>query len=687
MGQYNYKTYQGGSLVYLNILEEYRSDKDHLIQDFYLPCLEQSVLYRRAVGYFSSSSIVAVAKGLTGLIRVGGSMQLVASPYLTPEDVQAILTGLQEREKVISQAIFWELEQEFNSIARDRLACLAWLMSQGFLEIKLAIPSDLRKNGIYHEKLGLFTDKDGNTVAFTGSANESYTALQDNFECIDVFCSWKEKEKVRTLRKIQHFEKLWDNQTQNIEIIDFPEAATKSLLKFRPPTSTFRVREDKDKTSSYNVNLNPPSKIILRPIQEQAIKAWEEQNYRGILAMATGSGKTLTAIMGMMRLTSLDFILIGAPTKEIILQWVKELEKTSSFPSVIAMGESEHWREVLFRKLRLFHHYSLSRERLPIVVLGTYSELSKKVVADLIEDAGGLPKQALLIADEVHATGSEIYRRILREDFCYRLGLSATPLRPYDEEGTDIVLDYFGGIVYEFSLEDAINAGILCQYDYHVYVTTLTDVEHEKFQQISAKLGRLKHKDSEYQHKTAKILAIQRARLIKSASAKLETLDQIVQDYPLVQAMIYCADIHQATQISQRLTQQGIRVARYSSVDSNRPQLLKQLSLGYLDGLVAVKCLDEGVDIPSVSQGIILASDTSHRQFIQRRGRILRAAPDKKIATLIDIIVVPPDAGQLIQSEIERVIYFARAARNQSEVIVRLVEELSHYGISYSDLL
>jgi superfamily II DNA or RNA helicase len=685
VGQYNVETVQGGSLGNLNILEEYRSDRHHLIEDFYLPCLEQSVLYRRAVGYFSSSSIVAVARGLTGLIRTGGSMQLVASPYLTPEDVQAILTGLQEREKVISQAIFWELEQEFNSVARDRLACLAWLMSQGFLEIKLAIPRDIRKNGIYHEKLGLFSDKEGNTIAFTGSANESYTALQDNFECIDVFCSWKEEEKERTLRKIQHFENLWENQTQNIEIIDFPEAATKSLLKFRPASPTFSVKEDK---SSYRVSSNSSLKITLRPIQEQAIKAWQEKNYRGILAMATGTGKTLTAIFGMIRLTSLDFILIGAPTREIIQQWKQELEeKANVYVSVVAMGESQYWREVLFRKLRLFHHYSLSRERLPIVVLGTYSELSKTWVTDLIEDAGGLPEESLLIADEVHFTGSEIYRRILREDFRYRLGLSATPLRPYDEEGTDIVLEYFGGIVYEFSLEDAIHTGILCQYDYHVYVTPLTDIEYQEFQRLSAKLGRLFNKKGDDKQIQAKHLAIQRARLIKSASSKLDTLNQIVQDYPLRQAMIYCADIHQATQISQRLTQQGMRVARYSSIDTNRPQLLLQLSLGYLDALVAVKCLDEGVDIPSVSQGIILASDTSHRQFIQRRGRILRAAPDKKIATLIDIIVVPPNEHQLIHSEIERIIYFARAARNQSEVIVRLVEELGHYGISYSDLL
>jgi superfamily II DNA or RNA helicase len=686
VGQYNLEMCHGGSLSYLNILEEYRSDRHHLIQDFYLPCLENSVLYCRAVGYFSSSSIVTVASGLTGLIRMGGKMRLVASPCLTPEDVEAIMTGLQEKEKVITQAIFRELEQEFNTVARDRLACLAWLLSQGFLEIKLAIPSDIRKNGIYHEKLGLFSDKDGNTVAFTGSANESYAAWQKNFECIDVFCSWKREEKERTLRKIQHFQKLWDNNTQNIQIIDFPEAAAKSLLKFRPDQPTFRVKEDK---SSYRFSAKPVLNITLRPLQEDALKAWEEQNYRGILAMATGTGKTLTAIVGMMRLSHLDFILIGAPTREIILQWMRELEeKASLYASVVAMGESQQWREILFRKLRLFHHYSLPRERLPIVVLGSYNELSKSFVADLIEDAGGLPEESLFIADEVHATGSGIYRRILREDFPYRLGLSATPLRPYDEEGTETVLDYFRGIVYEFSLENAIASGILCQYDYAVYVTTLTPEEHAKFQQISAKLGRLLHKSREDNLIQVKQLAIQRARLIKSASAKLDILSRIVQDYPLQQAMIYCADIHQATQVSQRLTQQGYRVARYSSVDHNRPQILRQLAQGNLDALVAVKCLDEGVDIPSVSQGIILASDTSHRQFIQRRGRILRAAPNKEIATLIDVIVVPAgEQGQLIRSEIERVIYFARGARNQSEVIVRLVEELGHYGISYSDLL
>ena len=221
------------SLQSLSILEEYRSDRGDLVYSFYLPCLEQATVYSRAVGFFSSSSLVTVAKGLTALIRVGGKMRLIASPYLSPEDVEAIGRGLKQREEAIAEAVVKELDREFEAIAKDRLACLAWLLGQGFLEIKLAVLRNLGKLGIYHEKLGVFADGEDNLIAFTGSANESYSAWAENFECLDVFCSWKEKEKERAHRKNQHFQQLWQNRTVNVEVLDFPEAAAKSLLRFR----------------------------------------------------------------------------------------------------------------------------------------------------------------------------------------------------------------------------------------------------------------------------------------------------------------------------------------------------------------------------------------------------------------------------------------------------------------------
>jgi len=218
----------------LSLQSEYRSDRCDLVQDFYIPCLENSKLYSRAVGFFSSTSMASVARGILALIKSGGRMRLIASPCLSAEDAEAIALGLKQKEEIITQSLIKEIEQEFEQIVQERLACLAWLLSHNLLEIKLAIRKDIRNRGIYHEKLGIFEDDAENIVAFTGSANESASALLDNFECVDVFCSWDEGVRERTLSKAENFRRLWENETPMLEILDFPEAAKRSLLRLRP---------------------------------------------------------------------------------------------------------------------------------------------------------------------------------------------------------------------------------------------------------------------------------------------------------------------------------------------------------------------------------------------------------------------------------------------------------------------
>jgi superfamily II DNA or RNA helicase len=701
------------SLKDLDIQDEYRSDRCNLINDFYLPCLQNSTVYSRAVGFFSSTSIAAAARGLTALIKTGGRMRLIVSPCLSEEDVEAIAAGMRRREEVLAGTILQELEKEFAQIVKDRLACLAWLLSQGLLEIKLAVAKKIHDRGIYHEKLGIFIDAKDNIVAFTGSANESATGLIDNFECLDVFCSWKSGERERAIRKAENFQQLWNNKTSNVEVMSFPEAAARSLLRLRPDRHPEQEPEIKSvKKSSvvaeaignYNIHSNESSphepeitktfnnflKVELRPRQVDALNAWESANRKGILAMATGAGKTITGLACAASAENLDLIFIGAPTNEIVQQWVNELATRTTFGlPIVATGKADLWMEPLFRKLRLIQSGYMSRHQLPIVVVGSYGELSKSPIANLIADVGGLPQHSLLIADEVHATGAAVNRRILREDFQYRLGLSATPIRPYDEEGTELVLEYFGGVVYEFTLEQAIAAGILCEYEYHVYVTQLTPEEYVKYQDLSAKMGRLLNGDNEDTIAKVERLAIQRSRIVKSADTKLAVLSQILIDHPPRRGMIYCADLAQATTVSGLLAKRGFRVSRYSSEDADRQLLLSEFLGGNLDALVAIKCLDEGVDIPEADLAVILASDTSERQFIQRRGRVLRAAPKKSLARVIDVVVVPPleDSAELIDSEIRRVIHFAKAARNRASLITKLGRELALYGITYSDLI
>jgi superfamily II DNA or RNA helicase len=625
-------------------------------------------------------------------------MRLVASPCLSIEDIEAIDRGLKQREEVISSAII----KEFEPVSRDRLACLSWLLSQGILDIKLAVANNFDDPGLYHEKIGILTDNNANQIAFTGSINETKSGLIDNFENIEVFCSWRGEESKRVERIDQNFAKLWSNKTHNAEIISFPEAAARKLLEYRPyvkPTvlvkkKTQLAAEDKTNYQVNEVSEKSPLSldITLRPYQEQALNKFKSAGYKGILAMATGAGKTITALVCASSIENLDLIIIVVPIKDLVEQWMDELDKLTDFYyPIAAVGKSNVWKEKLYRKLRLIHGNIQAVKRLPTVLVGTYSGLSKVTVAELIKDAGGLPIKSLIVADEVHTAGAQQYRRILRDDFTYRLGLSATPIRPHDEEGTDFVLNYFGDIVYELNLEQAIKLDILCQYEYYVYVVTLTDIENEEYQKLTKKIIKLLKSVNDQVSGSINRLSIERSRIIKSASDKIIILDRIIQDHPLKKGMIYCADIDQADIVCHRLSQQGMVVSRFTSQeDKQRPQILNEFSQGRLDVLVAVKCLDEGVNIPAAQEAIILASDTSERQFIQRRGRILRKAKGKEKATLIDILVVPPigdEQVKLITSEVKRIKHFVKTASNRPSIITKLGNELPHYGITYSDLI
>jgi superfamily II DNA or RNA helicase len=695
---FNYFDFGKLSLKSIDIKDHYRSDRDNLIQDFYVPCLSETILYSRAVGYFSSTSIVAVSQGLAALIEAGGTMRLVASPYLSIEDIEAIKKGLKQREEVISSAII----KEFETVSKDRLACLSWLLSNNILDIKLAVANNFDDPGLYHEKIGILTDNYSNKIAFVGSINETSSGLINNFENIEVFCSWRGEEAKRVERIEQNFAKLWSNKTHNAEIISFPEAAARKLLEYYPNTKPAVARKRQPKLvaedqCNYNVEENKQRSlhnldITLRSYQQDALINFQSANYQGILAMATGAGKTITALACASSIEDLDLIIIVVPIKDLVKQWMDELDKLTDFYyPIAAVGKSEIWKEKLYRKLRLIHGNVQTVKRLPTVLVGTYSGLSKLPVAGLIEDAGGLPIQSLIIADEVHTAGAEQYRRILRNDFTYRLGLSATLIRPHDEEGTEFVLDYFGDIVYELDLEQAIKLGILCKYEYYVYVVTLTDTENEEYQKLTKKIIKLLKSGNDRVSGSINRLSIERSRIIKSASDKIRILDRIIQDHSLKKVMIYCADIQQADIVCHRLSQQGMRVSRFTSKeDKQRGQIIYEFSQGRLDALVAVKCLDEGVDIPAAQEAIILASDTSERQFIQRRGRILRKAEGKESATLIDILVVPPigdERVKLITSEVKRIKHFAKTASNRATFITKLGDELSHYGVTYSDLI
>lgn len=683
----------------LSLRYYYRSDKNNLLNDFYIPCLSESIHYSRAVGFFTSSSLSAAARGLNIFIKRGGTVRLVASPALSEEDIAAIQQGYRNREEVIEESLIRAIRDvEIPDPVRQRLGFLAWLIAEGMLDIKIAIVETNGGFGIYHEKVGIFTDEYGDKVVFSGSSNESTGGFVSNFESVDVFRSWIEADEGRIQPRVDDFQRLWNDLTPTLRVYDFPDAARRELLKYKPATRPTRDPEQHrppENLGSPDAQLysGPFLKVELKPRQLEALKAWKDANGRGILAMATGAGKTVAALACAISLEDLEFLLISVPTNELVHQWAREIEdKTTYQQPIIAAGSSASWTDVLFRKLRLHNSRLIPKERRPTIVIGNYSELSKQRALNIFNDAGGLPQSSLLIADEVHSAGAGGYQRVLRGDFTYRLGLSATPLRPHDEEGTDIVLRYFDGIVYEFTLEQAIAAGILCEYDYFVYMTDLTEEEYEEYKKLTARMGFLMGSGKEEAASRSfslDFLAIKRAHIVKSAESKLALLDSIAREHPPHKAMVYCSDITQATEASRILSRQGYHVARYSSDDTNRSRLLAAFAAGELSALVAVKCLDEGVDIPSTELAVVLASDASERQFIQRRGRVLRTAPKKRVATIIDVLVMPPPtdaAVDLIDSEVSRVTQFARAARNRMTLLRDLSQKLAPYGVTPSDL-
>jgi DNA phosphorothioation system restriction enzyme len=702
------------SLRDLTLRDEYRSDTCDLVADFYIPCLEHAAVYSRAVGFFSSTSMATLAQGLTTFIGTHGKMRLIASPNLSQEDAKAITQGLQDREEAIATSVVRELEQAFDEVVCDRLACLAWLLGQGILEIKLAVPKDLSSRGIYHEKLGLFTDEQGNIVAFTGSANESSSALVDNFECIDVYSSWESGVQQRAQRKAEHFERLWSNGTPNVEVIEFPEAARRSLLKFRPERPPTRKPKVAAKPANYHVQkltdiATPaltgipilPQSMVLRPYQEQAIANWFSNKGRGTLKMATGSGKTITALAiatELYRTQSLQALIIVCPYRHLVTQWAKECRRFGLNP-ILAFENVKAWQGHFSSQL-----YALRAQHQPfLTVITTNATLMGQSFQSQLSY---LPEKTLIVGDEAHNLGSTRLAQSLPQAIPFRLALSATPERYFDESGTQVIYDYFGAVLEpEFTLSDAIAQGALVHYLYYPILVELTEGESQRYIALTTKIRRLigmGEPDDENPALTP--LLMERSRLVGSAANKLEALRELMGDrLDTTHTLFYCGDGSIEDSVSETSERQvaavarllgrelGYRINTYTADTplEERADLHDLFESGELQGLVAIRCLDEGIDIPATQTAVILASSNNPRQFVQRRGRILRPHPHKQRATLFDMIVVPPALDratfemerQLLRTELIRFVEFADLADNAGEARLKLLALQQQYDL------
>ena len=643
----------------------YRTGRDDMVRDFFIPCLESSIIYRRAAGYFTSAGLALAARGVASLASRRGKMKLVVSPHLEPTDVEALQAAASNPADALRAIAARNLADIEDALVKDRLNALAWLAAAGLLEIKLALRLDSRggfARGIFHEKTGIFTDRDGNHVTFSGSSNETAGGLVENFESIKVFTSWRDQEG-RVQEEIDNFEALWNDSTPGLRIMEFSDAGKELLERFRdfekPPAglSIDRVMEPGPDTV-----FCPPKTFELRPYQADAIRAWSKARGKGIFAMATGSGKTLTALTLASKVAEKNrpFVLIVVcPYINLCRQWMREMATFGLQPVACFEGKDKWQRELEEGYQRI--SVGLSQVHAIVVTNATFQ--SESFQARIRPRVATSSVHHLLIADEVHNLGAERMREALPEGIVMRLGLSATPERHYDPIGTKAVLDYFGNIIYEYPLALAIADGRLCGYRYYPIPVELTDPETDEYEEITAKLSNFfsgGDDDSEMQQVAMRLL-IKRARLLAGAENKLTALDKVISSLPEPpkKALFYCGDgrttdaiteeeVRQIQAVSRILGERhGLRVRNFTFRESteDREEILRDLTSGFLDGVVAIRCLDEGIDLPELRMGFLLASSTNPRQFIQRRGRLLRNSPGKNRAIIYDFFVQPPDLG------------------------------------------
>lgn len=647
----------------LELLKHYKTYKNNIVKEFYTPVLEQAVLYQRSVGFFSSTALIELTKGITGLVKNGGKIQFIVSPFLSPEDIEAIEKGYEKR-AIVENALLREIKEPENYFQEERLNLLAHLIENGTLELKVAFTTPKKSSGMYHEKVGLVQDEEGNKIVFTGSLNETINAFYNNYESIVVFTSWQEsKEYADEMQK--DFDLLWSGEDKDLEIIDFPDAVKERIQVKKKETVNYDIdKEEQEVTKAEHVRGNPmiPEGFSLREYQVDAISAWRDEGYRGIFDMATGTGKTYTGLGAVATLFEEKkrlAIIIVCPYQHLVEQWVEDIELFNMDPVIgYSASKQKHWKQRLEDDIYDFNLGIIDS----FCFVTTNATYSTKFVSDLM---GQLGKDTLLVVDEAHNFGSTTLRRKLYPQIEYRLALSATLDRHGDEEGTEALKQYFGKKCIEYDLKRAIDEGKLTPYYYYPILVYLDEDELEQYKDLSYQIRKECHQDRRGKLKITekgKMLLMQRARIVAGAKQKIDVLREKMEQYKSdSHILVYCGATRvqtfeydeserdeegerQIVAVSKLLGNElGMKVTHFTSNESAAEREVIKRRFATVDpyqAIVAIKCLDEGVNIPSIKTAFILASTTNPKEYIQRRGRVLRLAKNKPYAVIYDFVTL-----------------------------------------------
>jgi superfamily II DNA or RNA helicase/HKD family nuclease len=732
----------------------YRPGEYNSPEKFFNDCLENSKEFDLQLGYFSSAAISVLADGFASFISNGGRMRLVINHIVSEEDKEAINKGVHGGIiDCFDLTNFETLRQTFDEYQQQFFECLAFLIYDKRIDIRIIKPRN--KKGISHTKSGQFRDGDSVT-SFIGSANFTISGLFNNLEEIKIDRSDSIDMMVQKRIKSQReeFDTIMEGRKTNVEYLS-PEKLVsaiqskfgdkdieelldveKKLRKIKEEKAIRERQERLDLACEEIAGLEPrfPYPTGPREYQQTAFENWKNNGQKGLFAMATGTGKTITSLNCLLEIYKRKGYykaIILVPTITLVNQWEQECRKFQFSNITKVYSKNLTWRDEVER-ISFNEKYKTDREpEVSYIIISTYASYSREKVFKVLN--GFDKRRLLIIADECHNMGSgSLVKRLKEIPYLRRIGLSATPKRQFDDEGNEKLNDFFGSkekYTYEYSMEEAIKNGVLCKYMYYPHVVNLTQEEMDAYVELSERIAKYFNYDKEaFEHidEKLKMMLLARKRIVHKAARKLDIFRSIIQKRfeekgNLKYSLIYVPEgnkpdyvgggddfdvsedigddndmehlIDQYTQVVTEIDDH-VTVRKFVSGQKDRDEILYDFAKGKLHVLTSMKCLDEGVDVPRSELAIFCASTGNPRQFIQRRGRVLRTHPDKKMAELHDLVVAPEvnpysDCYRMEQSllrgELARVTNFAQLSENPSYSEMELRDVLDHYGLNLSN--
>lgn len=631
-------------------------------------------------------------EGITQFLSNNGHIRLVCNPELSQSDIDFIELGNSLEPSHITADLIRSIDTASELSAEDvkKMDVVCNMIAEKRLVIKIAY----MPTGLYHEKFGIFQDENGDMVYFNGSVNETVSAKLRNMESFTVLKSWDGNESI-IREEAAYFESLWNDQNPDVKVISFPDAVQQHLFDGYKKSESLEVA-----IAHYKGQDNTPGKRELWKYQRRAVNEFVANGYRHFYEMATGTGKTFTAIKTIERLRNEIvnnlFVIICVPQIDLQANWDKELKK-EGHSKVYLLGGLNDGRSTDQDFDKALISYNRQRESI-VVCVAVYDTFFAKYYNRL----GGI-KDLMMLFDEAHNL-SPVQIKRLPVEAKYRLGLSAT-IERFNPVETKGILSYFlpeGKSTFFYGIEDAIENGYLSRYEYHPVFVRLSEDEFDRYQRKTKQIATLLAEDDPDMDEVNK-RRMERSLIVKQASYKLVELDKMILNrdvYDFKNSVVYCGagkseDLQIIDAVTVALNNFGhYRVSQFTSKTTDRVTVLQEFENGFYDTLVAIRCFDEGVDCPKLDKIYIMSSETSMRQTVQRRGRVLRKCREtgKTLANIYDMILLPPtdyETGMgvtsLIVNELTRAKEYARLAENKDENTAKFREIEKVFYISETD--